>query len=169
AKPADPYYRTVRLKALIWDDQQVAIQDYDPKTGSPLNQATVQDALVSYLYSDHPAHVFSPKAVNRYHLLGTLNQDGQGGDETLAIITINRGTLEEAAQVLREFGVAGDILTLDGGSSTYLFNPQVGNMTLPQPAQSDDDPNLRKLPHFLGFRAKQPHRSTPSPSPRSSP
>jgi hypothetical protein len=154
-KPADPHYKTVRLKALIWNDRQVSIMDYKPSTGAPLNQDAVQNAMVSYQYQDHPAYVFSPQAINRYYLLGTLDQDGKPGDETLVTLTMIRGTLAESAQVLREFGVKSEILTLDGGSSTYLFSNQAGAITIPQPAQSgDDDPNLRKLPHYLGFRSK---------------
>jgi hypothetical protein len=153
-KPADPHYKTVRLKTLVWDDQKVSIVDYTTSTGAPLNQGVVKNAIVSYQYQDHPAYVFNPKAVNRYYLLGTLDQDRQAGDESLVILTMIRGTLAESAQVLREFGVKSEILTLDGGSSTYLFNPQAGAISLPQPAQDDGDPNLRKLPHYIGVRLK---------------
>jgi hypothetical protein len=153
-KPADPHYKMVRLKAVVWDDRTASIVDYTPSTGMPLSQGAVKNAIVTYEYKDHPANVFNPKASNRYFLLGTLDQDSKPGDEKLVLLTIIRGTLEESAQVLRDFGVKSEILTLDGGSSTYLYNPQVGAISLPQPAQADDDPNLRKLPHYLGIRLK---------------
>jgi hypothetical protein len=69
-------------------------------------------------------------------------------------MTVNRTTLDEAADLLRQLGVKGDIITIDGGSSTYLFNSGKGNIILPQPANQEDNPTFRKLPHYLGFRTR---------------
>lgn len=69
-------------------------------------------------------------------------------------MTVNRATLAQAADLLRQLGVKGDIITIDGGSSTYLFNSQKGNIILPQPANQKDNPTFRKLPHYLGFRVR---------------
>lgn len=154
SQPADRFYSNIRLKALVWDDQGAYITDYDPATGAPLNQSRVKNAIVSYQYSDHPAKVLAQNQVNRYHVIGTLNFDGIKGNERLLIMTVNRATLDEAADLLRQLGVTGDIITIDGGSSTYLFNSRKGNIILPQPANQGDNPTFRKLPHYLGFRTR---------------
>ncbi len=153
-QPADKFYSNIRLKALVWDDKGAYITDYDPATGAPLNQSRVKNAIVSYQYSDHPAKVLAKNQVNRYHVIGTLNFDGIKGDELLLIMTVNRATLDEAADLLRQLSVKGDIITIDGGSSTYLFNSRKGNIILPQPANQGDNPTFRKLPHYLGFRTR---------------
>jgi hypothetical protein len=154
SKPADEFYRTIRLKALVWDEKGAYITNYDPASGAPLNQSNVQNAVVSYQYSDHPAKVLSKNQVNRYQVVGTLDFDGVKGDELLLIVTANRSTLDQAADLLRQLGVKGDIMTLDGGSSTYLFNSQKGNLILPHPPNRGDSPTFRKLPHYLGFRSR---------------
>ncbi len=51
-------------------------------------------------------------------------------------------------------GVKGDIITIDGGSSTYLFNSQVGNIILPRPSYPLAGLIFRKLPHYLAFRKR---------------
>jgi hypothetical protein len=154
SQPADKFYSNIRLKALVWDDAGAYITDYDRATGAPLNESRVKNAIVSYQYSDHPAKVLGKNQANRFHVIGTLDFDGIKGDELLLIMTVNRTTLDEAADLLRQLGVKGDIITIDGGSSTYLFNSRKGNIILPQPANQDDNPTFRKLPHYLGFRLK---------------
>ncbi len=154
SQPADRFYSNIRLKALVWDDLGAYITDYDPASGAPLNQSSVKNAIVSYQYSDHPAKVLAQNQVNRYHVIGTLDFDGIKGDELLLIMTVNRATLDRAANLLRQLGVKGDIITIDGGISTYLFNSQEGNIILPQPANRGDNPSLPKLPHYLGFRTR---------------
>jgi hypothetical protein len=42
---------------VVKNDRHVEIADYDPKTGSPLNQMRVKNAIVSYEYKDHPAYL----------------------------------------------------------------------------------------------------------------
>ncbi|MCZ0905074.1 hypothetical protein ON021_34790, partial [Microcoleus sp. HI-ES] len=86
-----------------------------------MNQKEVQNAVVTYEYKDHPAKLISKNPANRYHVIGTLDKDGRKGNELLAIITVNEATLDAAAKLMREFGVKGDIVTIDGGLSTYLF------------------------------------------------
>jgi hypothetical protein len=153
SNPADPAYKNIHLKALRWDDRHVEIADYDPKTGSPLNQPTVKNAIVSYEYTDHPAHLLSGDPPNRYHVLGIFKQGNEG--TMLAIVTVNRATLEEAARLLRQsgLGVKDPIMTFDGGTSTYLFSAQQGRLLLPQAVGSKSE---AVLPHYLGFRRK-PH------------
>jgi hypothetical protein len=153
-QPADRFYSNIRLQALVWDDSGAYITDYDPDTGAPLNQSSVKNAIVSYQYSDHPAQVLAQNQVNRYHVIGTLDFDGIKDDELLLIMTVNRATLDHAANLLRQLGVKGNIITIDGGSSTYLLNSQQGNIILPQPANQEDNPTFRKLPHYLGFRTR---------------
>lgn len=152
AQPKDKFYRNIRLKALVWDDDAGYITDYNPATGAPLSDRSVKNAIVSYQYSDHPAKVFGGNQKNRYHLIGTLDKDGISGDELLLIMTVNRATIDEAADLLRKLGVQSDIITIDGGISTYLFNGRMGNITLPQSVNLKDNPEFRSLPHYLGFR-----------------
>jgi hypothetical protein len=119
------------LQALVWDDSGAYITDYDPANGAPLDQSSVKNAIVSYQYSDHPAKVLAQNQVNRYHVIGTLDFDGIKGDELLLIMTVNRATLDRAANLLRQLGVKDNIITIDGGSSTYLLNSRQGNIILP--------------------------------------
>ena len=161
SQPADKFYSNIRLKALVWDDSGAYITDYDPATGAPLNESRVKNAIVSYQYSDHPAKVLGKNQANRFHVIGTLDFDGIKGDELLLIMTVNRARLDEAADLLRQLGVRGDIITIDGGSSTYLFNSRKGNIILPQPANQEDNPTFRKLPHYLGFRSRDKKQVSP--------
>lgn len=154
SQPAESFYRNIRLKALVWDDSGAYITDYDPATGTPLNQSSVKNAIVTYQYSDHPAKVLAQNPANRYHVIGTLDFDGIKGDELLLMMTVNRATLDQAVNLLRQLGVKDNIITIDGGSSTYLLNSRQGNIILPQPANQEDNPIYRKLPHYLGFRTK---------------
>ena len=150
-KPKDGQYKNVRLKALVWNDREAYITNYEPQTGKPLNQKEVQNAVVTYEYKHHPAKLISKNPANRYHVIGTLDKDGRKGNELLAIITVNEATLDAAAKLMREFGVKGDIVTIDGGLSTYLFNPKIGEIMLPQ----SNNIATRELPHYLGFRNRK--------------
>jgi len=160
-EPKDKYYRNIRLKALVWDDNQAYITNYDLTSGAPLNQKAVKNAIVTYQYSDHPAKVLAQNQVNKYQVMGTLNKDGVKGDELLLIVTANQTTLDEAADLLRKLGVKGDIITVDGGRSTYLFNPQSGNIIVPQMSNLQANPTFRDLPHYLGFRKKSKNQIAP--------
>lgn len=160
-QPKDKFYSKVRLKALVWDSQQAYITDYNPISGAPLNQKSVQNAIVTYQYSDHPAKVLAQNPANKYQLIGTLNKDGNKGDESLLVMTVNKATLDEAASLLRQLGVKGDIITVDGGTSTYLFNSQKGNIVLPQLSNQQANPSYSVLPHYLGFRKKSKKQISP--------
>ncbi|MEH2113331.1 hypothetical protein [Nostoc sp.] len=160
-EPKDKYYRNIRLKTLVWDNQQAYITDYNPVSGAPLNQKAVKNAIATYQYSDHPVKVLAQNQANKYQLIGTLNRDGVKGDELLAIITVNQATLDEAADLLRKLGVKGDIITVDGGKSTYLFNSQQGNIIVPQLSNLQENPTFRHLPHYLGFRKRSKNQVTP--------
>ena len=150
-EPADPYYQTIQLKALTWDNEKAIISSYDPVTGYPLNQPSVQNGVVSYAYPDHPAYVLADDPINRYHVIGILNGDDAGKGNRLLIATANRTTLQHAAEVLRQRGVTGDIMTIDGGISTYLWSAKLGNLILPQAAEGEKVP---ALPHYFGIRSK---------------
>ena len=147
-KPKHPYYKNIRLKALTWDNEKATISDYNPATGSPLNQPNVKNGLVSYGYQDHPVYALYNDAVNLYHVIGVLNTKTTN---RLLIATTNRTTLKGAAEVLRKQGVTGDIMTTDGGISTYLWSSKNGDLILPQVAKGETVPSL---PHYLAFRAK---------------
>ncbi|MDZ8026945.1 MAG: hypothetical protein RMX97_19945 [Nostoc sp. DedQUE11] len=160
-EPKDKYYSNIRLKALVWDDKQAYITNYHQVSGAPLNQKAVKNAIVTYRYSDHPAKVLAQNQVNKYQVIGTLNKDGVKGDELLLIMTVNQATLDEAADLLRKLGVKSDIITVDGGRSTYLFNPQKGNIIVPQLSNLQENPTFRHLPHYLGFRKKSKNQVAP--------
>jgi hypothetical protein len=144
--PASAYYRTVTLKALSWNDHAVSIGPYDPAGGAPLNQPAVRDGLVTYAYRDHPAYALGKDPANRYQLAGAVDTDGRDGTETLVVVTVEHTTLDAAAQLLRANGVQGDIVTFDGGISTYLWSAAGGTLV---PATSKDG----ALPHYLCVHA----------------
>ncbi|MEH2250425.1 hypothetical protein [Nostoc sp.] len=74
---------------------------------------------------------------------------------------MNQATLDEAADLLRKLGVKGDIITVDGGRSTYLFNSQNGNIIVPQLSNPQENPALRHLADYLGFRKKSKNQIAP--------
>ena len=160
-RAADDYYKGVKLKVLVWDDKSASITDYHPNLGSPLKEPSIQNAIVSYRYSDHPAKVLGNNPANKYHVIGTLDKDGVPGDELILIATVNKSTLDDAANLLQNLGVRGDILTVDGGSSTFITNPRTGNLVTPQPITIKENPNARKLPHYLAFRKKGDSKEPP--------
>jgi hypothetical protein len=138
ANPADPRYASVRLKALVWDDTTRKILDYDPTTGEPLKDPKFTDGLVTYKYEDHPATILAGDPVGQYQLLALKP------DQTLLILTITQGRMEQGAAVLRTNGAEGDILTLDGGPSTHLWTKINGTVIATKSIA---------LPHYLGFRS----------------
>ncbi|MEH2171218.1 MAG: hypothetical protein V7K41_32095 [Nostoc sp.] len=100
-------------------------------------------------------------AIANCSVISTLNKDGVKGDELLLIMTVNQATLDEAADLLRKLGVKGDIITVDGRRSTYLFNSQKGNIIVPQLSNLQENPTFRHLPHYLGFRKKSKNQVAP--------
>jgi hypothetical protein len=154
SKAINDYYKNIKLKALVWNHKSAYITDYDPKSGYPLNKQSVTNAIVTYKYSDHPAKVLGKNPKNKYHVIGTLNKDGVPGNELILILTVNQSTLDEGAELLRKLGIKGDIITIDGGSSTLINNPRAGALIIPQPVNMKSNPFARNLPHYLGFRQK---------------
>jgi hypothetical protein len=148
--PADPQFKDVNLLALTWKRGNVAIVPYLPTTGSPLTDSTIAEAVVSYDYRDHPAYRYLKDTPNRFHLLGTIDADGKTGDELLAIVTVNQATLDQTAALLRNIGVTGPIMTIDGGASTYLFTPTTGAVTIPAPTEKAS----QQLPHYFVIRQR---------------
>ena len=138
AAPADPYYRTVSLQALTWNDKGAAIAPYDPARGTPLDTAEWPDGLVTYRFQDHPSYVLSHDPPNRYQLLGLTSTS------YLLIATVEHATLDTAADLLRTRGAVGEILAFDGGVSTYLWQSSLGELV---PITNSDG----KLPHYLCF------------------
>jgi hypothetical protein len=148
--PADPQFKDVNLLALVWNPGNVAIIPYSPASGAPLAGETIAEAVVSYDYRDHPAYRYLKDTPNRFHLLGTIDADGKPGDELLAIVTVNQATLDQTAALLRDLGVTGSIMTIDGGASTYLFTPTTGAVTIPAPTEKAS----RQLPHYFVIRQR---------------
>jgi hypothetical protein len=142
AAPKDEYYRTVTLRALTWTGQQAAVAPYDHATGAPLTAPGARDAVVSYAYADHPSYALGKDPANRYQLLGVLDADGRDGAEYLLILTLDEATLAAGADLLRSQGVGGDVMTFDGGVSTYLWSGAGGDLVTPTSRDG-------ALPHYL--------------------
>lgn len=143
--PADDRYKKVTLKALVWNDHAIQVVDYDHKTGGIINDAAFPDGLVTYDYRDHPANVLAGDPVGRYQLMGTYPTRDGGLPDVLFVLTIIKGRMVDGAQVLQRNGVAGTVLTIDGGPSTHLWTAKNGAVIATE---------SKTLPHFLGFRAR---------------
>ena len=139
-QPKKAYYKTTTLKALVWNGTTITIKDYSTQTGAPLTNSDVKNALVSYDYKDHPAKALYGDTPNRYHVLGAKNNH-------LYMLTVDKTSLENAAQQLRDFGIDGDIMTIDGGVSVFIFNQKKGILALPSNKE-------KQLPHYLVFVRK---------------
>jgi hypothetical protein len=150
-KPADAYYRNIQLKTLTWNDTQASVLDYNLASGYPLSQSNIANAVVSYAYQDHPAYALAGDPVNRYHVLGVLQKEQNPQANRLLIATTNRSTLKEAAEILRQQGATSDLMTIDGGISTYLWTMKSGDLVLPKVAEGEKE---AALPHYLSIRAK---------------
>lgn len=142
--PKHPHYKKVVLEALVWTDSTVVMQHYNTQTGYPLTSESVQNALVSYNYQDHPAVIIRESMPNRYHVLGTLSENNMPSHH-LFILTVNKTTLENAASELKQLGIKSTIMTVDGGSSVFIFNPKNGTL---------ESPLATAFPHYLYFIGK---------------
>lgn len=151
ARPADPYFRHVVLRALSWTEGRAEISAFDASDGSPLRRPELPEAVVTYAWSDHPSRALGGDPANRYQLLGTLDNDGRDGAESLVIATVTGSTLEAAAELLRRHGVTGDVLTFDGGVSTYLWSAAEGELVAPIGGTGAGAP---ALPHYLCLYAR---------------
>jgi len=136
AAPADPYYRGVTLQALTWTGSAAAIAPYNPNNGAPLSDPAVVNGLVTYSYRDHPSYVLNHEPPNRYQLLALTDP------QHLLVLTLEHATLDTGADLLRTQGVTGEILTFDGGISTYLWQSTLGQLV---PITNRDG----ALPHYL--------------------
>jgi hypothetical protein len=143
--PKDERYKSVILKALVWNDHAVKVVDYDHKTGGVLNGTAFPNGLVTYDYKDHPANVLAGDPVGQYQLMGTFPTRDGGLPDVLFVLTIIKGRMVEGAEVLKRNGVAGTIVTVDGGPSTHLCTKESGVVIATE---------SKTLPHFLGFRAR---------------
>jgi hypothetical protein len=143
--PKDARYKSVVLKAMFWNDATIGITDYDPVTGGVLNDPRYPDALVSYDYKDHPATILAGDPVGKYQLMATPDGTTDPKPGTLLVLTIMRGTMAQGANILRQNGVTGTVLTVDGGPSTHLWDKVAGNVI---------ETDSKSLPHYLGFRTR---------------
>lgn len=143
--PRDERYLNVVLKALVWNDQSVDIQDYDHLTGGILNDSNFPNALVTYDYRDHPAKILAGDPVGQYQLLAALPLPNRALPKTLLALTIVKGRMADGAALLQRNGVTGTILTVDGGPSTHLWHHNAGDVITTQ---------SKTLPHYLGFRLR---------------
>lgn len=152
---ADNYYNNVQLKALLIKKNSAAIVNYDIKTGYPLNNNTVPDAIVTYDYKDHPARVLANNMVNRFHVVGTLNADCKAGDEILVILTVEKTTLDNAAAQLRLLGIKSDIITIDGGTSVFVYNRKMGITEYPGKNEPQHEGEYIRIPHYIVIASKK--------------
>jgi hypothetical protein len=193
--PAHPRYRDIQLLALTWDNQgQASLSPYSPVTGNPLSDKTISNAIVSYRYQDHPSILLGGNPSNRYHVIGTyhststdtpaspsnslattaatpapLPAEANSGDDILVILTVMGDTLMDAGRALHQIGIKGELMTIDGGTSTLLYNPQQGTLSTPNPWQRPGMAgSFRQLPHYLGVRHRQPS-SPPKPAGKAHP
>jgi hypothetical protein len=143
--PKDDRYKTVILKALVWNDYAVKVVDYDHMTGGVLNDPAFPNGLVTYDYKDHPANVLAGDPVGQYQLMGTFPTRDGGLPDVLFVLTIVKGRMVEGAAHLKQNGVAGTVLTVDGGPSTHLWTQANGHIMSTE---------SKLLPHFLGFRSR---------------
>lgn len=151
---ANIYYDSVQLKALIINKSSAAIVNYDIKTGYPLNNNAVTDAIVTYEYKDHPARVLAGNMVNRFHVIGTLNADSKAGDEILLILTVDKTTLDNAAVQLRLLGIKSDIITI-GGTSVFVYNTKMGITQYPGKNEPQYEGEYIELPHYIVIISKK--------------
>jgi hypothetical protein len=145
ATPADERYKTVTLKALVWNDRAIKVVDYDHKTGGILNGDAFPNGMVTYDYLDHPANVLAGDPVGQYQLMGTFPTRDGGLPDVLFVLTIIKGRMVDGAAVLARNGVAGTVLTVDGGPSTHLWT-KANDVVIATESKT--------LPHYLGFRAR---------------
>lgn len=143
--PADPRYKNVKLKALVWNDRAIKIVDYDHTTGGVLNDTDFPDGLVTYDYRDHPANVLAGDPVGRYQLLGISKSSQSGLSDALFTLTIEKGRMADGVAGMRRQGVSGTVLTVDGGPSTHFWLSETGPIVTTE---------SKALPHYLGFRAR---------------
>jgi hypothetical protein len=143
--PKDERYKKVILKALVWNDTSIKVVDYDHKTGGVLNDTAFPNGFVTYDYKDHPANVLAGDPVGQYQLMGTFPKRDGGSPDILFVVTIIKGRMVEGAEMLKRNGVAGTVLTVDGGPSTHLWTKANGVLIATE---------SKTLPHFLGFRSR---------------
>ncbi|MEO7802234.1 MAG: hypothetical protein ABIR81_09550 [Ginsengibacter sp.] len=151
---ADNHYKNIALKAVLFSNAGVVIKDYNSKSGSPLNNPKYKTGFVTYNYLDHPARVLANNQSNRYHLIGSVNVAETEGDELLLILTIDRGTLDNAAKELTDLGAGNQIATIDGGSSVFIWNHRLGNVLVPESKEPTAMGYPVLIPHFIAFVKK---------------
>ncbi len=152
--PRLPIFKDVQLKALVWTDSTASIQDYDPKTGTPLTQDQYGNGLVTYAYDEHPANIFRPNVPDRFMLIGTARTPGNTTDNLVVIMTFNKGNIEFAAAHLKELGIKSNIIALGGSASAFLYHRKKGMLEAPGVSLGNSMLSQIKLPHFLFFSQK---------------
>lgn len=152
--PRLPIFKEMQLKALVWTDSSVAIQNYDLTTGTPLTQEQYSNGLVTYAYDEHPANIFRPNVPDRFMLLGTARTPENTADNLVVIMTFNKGNIELAAAHLKELGIRSDIIALGGSGSGFLYNRKKGMLEAPGVSLGNAGVGEIKLPHFLFFSKK---------------
>ena len=136
------------LRALAMGDTLAHIAVYDPATGTPLDLPAFAEAVVSYAPEAHPSRI-----ATRFHVLGTLDADGDGTTEILLIATSDgQTTISAPASLLSRLGVTPESqIALDGGASVLVWNRRAGTLHHPTPAGGHDP---QHLPHYLTLRLR---------------
>lgn len=91
-----PIFKNIKLKALVWSNSTVSLEDYDHKSGYPLTNNEFTNGLVSYNLNDHPGKIFRPLMKNRFLLMGTLNSNQSKNDNLIVIMIVTNAIIEVA-------------------------------------------------------------------------
>lgn len=157
--PKHDYYKNAKLLALVFNTNSAKIITYGTSEKNVFQNDDIQNGLVSYNYKEHPAVIFQNNKVTRFLLVGTLHDKSQKNenqyeDEWL-IVAIAQKTIGEVADILKNVGVKSEIMTLDGGTSVFLYGTKFGLKEAPGfDSNSKDSIKARNLPHYLQFDLK---------------
>lgn len=147
--PRNPIFKNIKLKALVWSDSIVSIEDYDPSSGYPMSNNEYNNGFVSYNWSDHPARLLRPMMKDRFLVMGTLNSNQSKGDNLLVIMIVKRVVIDVAEALLREVGVKGSIITLGGSASAFIYNNKKGLVEAPGIVMGPFSNSPIKIPHYF--------------------
>jgi len=73
-------------------------------------------------------------------------------NDILAVITVDKASLNDASILLSSLGVKSTILTIDGGTSTFLFEKNAGLLEKPGRVDNPGKSSFTKLPHYVVFK-----------------
>lgn len=154
-KQTTPFYKSISLKALVWNDSMVTIKNYDTKTGFPLTEDSFINGFVSYSYDEHPAIFLRPtQLIDKYIVVGTFSSNGSKEDNSLAILSVTVADIKVAAETLKQLGVISPIIALTGGGSGFIYNAKAGYTVSTLEEKNVNIYEPLPQPHYLYFTKK---------------